>query len=589
MPHTLLHSTIRFAFATVVLGLITALTPAAVPPNVLLVITDDQGYGDVSSHGNDKLATPNQNRIAAEGARFNRFFVSPVCAPTRASLLTGRYHLRTGVHGVTRTFETMRAGETTLAESFAKAGYATACFGKWHNGAHFPHDPNGQGFEEFVGFCAGHWNNYFDPILQHNQRFVRREGFIIDIFTDDAIAWIEKNKAKPFFCFVPFNTPHSPWQVPDTFYEKFEDTDLTPEEKCAYAMVENIDHNLGRLLTKLDDLKIAENTIVLFMTDNGANSDRYNAGMRGRKGSVHEGGSRVPLFIRWHGKIKAGTVIEPICAHIDLFPTLCTLTGVDSQTSPDRPLDGRNLAPILFGKNEPWPERTLFTFRKDGTAKGTARTGQYRAVKDKRWMLFDMLADPGQKKEIALQNPEVLARLQSEYESTLSDVTTLGFDPIPTEIGHREAPDIRLYGHEAFLHPAQGEGIAYGGKNGFANDFIAHWTDTDSYPAWPIKAVRNATYKVEIGYSCGKDSLGTKIALRVGDATAEATITQIHLPNPIPDQNRTGIKEVPDMIWGRLKLPDLTIPKGTYELRLRAVGKPGEQVMNIKYIRLVED
>ncbi|MFB0554225.1 MAG: sulfatase-like hydrolase/transferase, partial [Phycisphaerae bacterium] len=172
-------------------------------PNVILIITDDQGWGDIHSHGNDKIDTPVMNKLAADGARFDRFFVSPVCAPTRASLLTGRYHLRTGTHGVTRGYENMRSEEVTIAEAIKQAGYATGCFGKWHNGAHYPYNPNGQGFDEFLGFCSGHWNNYFDTTLEHNGRLVKTKGYITDVLTDAAVRFIEKNKDRPFFCYIP--------------------------------------------------------------------------------------------------------------------------------------------------------------------------------------------------------------------------------------------------------------------------------------------------------------------------------------------------------------------------------------------------
>ncbi|OHB85228.1 MAG: hypothetical protein A2V98_26020 [Planctomycetes bacterium RBG_16_64_12] len=183
-------------------------------PNVVLIMTDDQGWGDVRSHGNERIDTPAHDRLASEGARFDRFYVSPVCAPTRASLLSGRYHLRSGVHGVTRAYETMRSEEVTIAEILRSAGYATGCFGKWHNGFHFPYHPNGQGFEEFVGFCGGHWTIYFDTRLEHNGRPIATTGYIAYVLTDVAISFIRTNRDRPFFCYLPYNTPHSPFQVP---------------------------------------------------------------------------------------------------------------------------------------------------------------------------------------------------------------------------------------------------------------------------------------------------------------------------------------------------------------------------------------
>ena len=346
---------------------------AADRPNVLLILTDDQGWGDLSMHGGP-LATPQLDRLAAEGAQFERFYVSPVCAPTRSSLLTGRYHWRTGVHGVTRGQENMRSDEATIAEIFSRSGYATGCFGKWHNGASYPLDPVGQGFDRFVGFCAGHWNNYFDTTLRDSRRLptgrvqsrmVPTDGYITDVLTDAAIGFIQRQAGRPFLCYVPYNAPHWPPQVPDRFYDKFAARpELDPKEKAAYAMVENIDENVGRLLKKLDEHGLADNTIVVFVTDNGANSDRWDGEMRGAKGSIHEGGIRVPCFVRWPGKVDAGRVIGTAAMHIDLLPTLAGLCGVDVDAVPAAgPRDGIDLSRLLLGKTDSLPSRQLITSR----------------------------------------------------------------------------------------------------------------------------------------------------------------------------------------------------------------------------------
>lgn len=378
---------------------------AADRPNVVLIMTDDQGFGDIRSHENPNINTPVLDKLAADGARFERFFVSPVCAPTRASLLTGRYHLRTGTHGVTRGEENMRSEEVTVAEAFKAAGYATGCFGKWHNGRHYPMHPNGQGFDAFIGFCAGHWNNYFSTQLEHNGKPFTSDGYIADVLTNYAMSFIDKHRSEPFFCYVPYNTPHSPWQVPDEYYDRYKGKGLDEKAHCAYAMCENIDHNVGRLLKKLDDLKLADNTIVLFLTDNGPNSNRYNGGMKGRKGSAHEGGVRVPLFVRWPKAIKPGTIIKENAMHIDLFPTLVELCDIPMPKT--QPQDGISLKPLLLKDPDYTPvDRSLFTFRtRGGTVKyGAVRTNRWRAVKYNKWELYDMQADPGQEKNIARQD-----------------------------------------------------------------------------------------------------------------------------------------------------------------------------------------
>ncbi len=307
-------------------------------PNIVIILTDDQGWGDLSLNGNVNLLTPRIDSLACDGAQFDRFFVCPVCAPTRAEFLTGRYHPRGGVHGVTTGAERLNLDEKTIADAFKAAGYATAAFGKWHNGTQYPYHPNARGFDEFFGFCSGHWGLYFDPELEHNGRIVRGKGYITDDLTDHALGFIEQNRERPFFCYLACNTPHSPFQVPDRFYGKFKDApiqmraqDPAKEEldktRCVLAMCENIDWNVGRVLDKLDQMKLAENTIVIYFSDNGPNSWRWNGGMKGRKASTDEGGLRVPFVVRWPGRIDAGKRIPQIAGAIDLLPTLTALAA----------------------------------------------------------------------------------------------------------------------------------------------------------------------------------------------------------------------------------------------------------------------
>jgi arylsulfatase A-like enzyme len=243
-------------------------------PNVVIFLADDSGWGDYSFNGNSNLKTPNIDGLAARGATFDRFYVSSVCAPTRAEFLTGRYHSRGGVRGVSTGQERLNTDEKTIADAFHAAGYATGAFGKWHNGSQWPYHPNARGFDEYYGFTSGHWGEYFDPPLEHNGRPVRGNGYIADDLTDHAIQFIERQRGKPFFCYLPFNTPHSPWAVPDGFWQRFKDnpialraTDASKESldetRCALAMMENLDWNIGRVLKRLDELKLTENTIVI--------------------------------------------------------------------------------------------------------------------------------------------------------------------------------------------------------------------------------------------------------------------------------------------------------------------------------------
>ena len=390
-------------------------------PNIVILLADDQGWGDLRVHGNPNLETPNIDSLARDGALFERFYVCAVCAPTRAEFLTGRYHLRGGVLGVSTGQERLDLDERTIAEAFRAAGYATGAFGKWHNGSQWPYHPNARGFEEYYGFTSGHWGEYFDPPLEHNGQPVRGQGYVADDFTDQALAFIEQNRERPFFCYVPYNTPHSPFAVPESYWQRFrtkpitqrategsqEDLDVT---RCALAMCENLDWNVGRVLRRLEELKLADNTIVLYFTDNGPNSWRWNGGMKGRKGSTDEGGVRVPLLMRWPAKIKAGARISPIAGAIDLLPTLISLAGIERVG--DRPLDGQDLSPLLLGTAQDWPDRMIFSH---WNGKVSVRTQQYRL--DERGALFDMVTDPGQQTDVASQHSDVAAKLVQAVEA----------------------------------------------------------------------------------------------------------------------------------------------------------------------------
>lgn len=591
VPSILIKPKFMCACLTLIVGsLFFANAVFAKSPNVLLIITDDQGFGDVASHGNSEIQTPVHDRLASEGVRFDRYYVSPVCAPTRAALLTGRYHPRTSVHGVTRGHEVMRDDEVTIAEVLKANGYSTGAFGKWHNGESYPHHPNGQGFDEFIGFCAGHWNNYFDTPLERNGEVFQSEGFIIDTLTDYAIDWIQKqNEAnQPWFCYLPYNTPHTPWQVPEKFWKKYQGKGLESTTACAYAMVENIDFNMGRLLASIDEMQQRENTIVVFMTDNGANTDRFNAGMRGRKGSNHEGGTRVPLFIRYPNVIPEGLKVKEISAHIDILPTLVELTG--SNSIPTKPLDGKSLVPLIHKQtgsvNKIWPERTLFTVWK---GKGAARTQKWRAVDGGKsgWILFDMQNDPDETKNVAEKNSQVLNELVKSYEQWWAEVSTEGFDPIPTVIGHSDRPETLLSAHYAYLEPAQGQGISYQGANGWANDYVTNWTSAEAYAQWPVEVVNPGQYEVSIDYIADEEAVGSVLQVELAGQKAFVKVKDVHNPPVIPSPDRIPRKEVYAKEWNRLKVGMLNVEQtGTFDLRLKGLSKPGKQFPEIKTIIL---
>ena len=425
------------ALCSFLLGAGSALA-AVTPPNIVVFLADDAGWGDYGINGNQLARTPNIDSIGREGAQFDRYFVCSVCAPTRAEFLTGRYHSRGGVRGVSTGLERLNTDEKTIADAFKARGYATGAFGKWHNGSQWPYHPMARGFDEYYGHSAGHWGEYFDPPLEHNGRMIRERGYIVDLCTDRSLAFIEQNRAKPFFCYIPFTTPHSPWAAPEKNWRNFKDKPLVqfatdPDQenadhtRCALAMLENQDENVGRVLRKLDQLGLRENTIVLYFSDNGPNSFRWTGGMKGRKGSTDEGGLRSPLLLRWPGKIKPGTMVREIAGAIDLLPTLTSLAGVPRVGN--KPLDGSDLSPLLLGRKAAWPERRLFSHQ---NGQVSVRTPQYRL--DSRGALYDMIADPGQTKDVAAAQPNIANTLQRAVVAWRQDVLgTIAAPVVPAE------------------------------------------------------------------------------------------------------------------------------------------------------------
>ncbi len=568
------------------------------PPNILLVMTDDQGWGDIRAHGNPLIETPTLDLLAGQGARFDRFLVSPVCAPTRASLLTGRYHLRTGTAWVTGGLEAMRASEVTIAEVLKEAGYATGCFGKWHNGAQYPRHPNGQGFDTFVGFCGGHWNNYFDTILERNGEEFRTEGYITDALTNEAIQFIEEHQHEPFFCYIPYNTPHSPDQVPDQFFQKYKDRGSEDKLASVYGMVENIDQNLDRLLQTLEQLNLAENTIVLFLTDNGANSNRYDGFMRGQKGSVHEGGVRVPLFIRWPGKIAPGTTVSQLSAHIDLMPTILELTGVRTPESVSRKFDGVSLVPLLDGYEPEWPDRMIFThqYRRPtglSPAPGSVRSQRYRYVREGGTaQLYDMVSDPTESRNLAEELPSITEEFATAYDRWFDDVSSTGIGPFPIPVGHPQRDTTELPAQDARLSGS----VRFWATAGWANDWITNWDDTDDRIDWEIEVIEPGDYDLILKYTCPEANLGAQVEGQVGDQKTQGTVLVAHDPEPIPSPDRlprgrrnkdghwTG--EAFEKEWMTLKLGTLKLPQGEHQLTLRATEVPGLGVLDLKGVIL---
>lgn len=580
----ILKSTILIALLTATSGVVFAATR----PNIVIFLADDSGWGDYSISGNTQVRTPNIDSIARGGATLDRFYVCAVCSPTRAEFLTGRYHPRTGVRGVSTGQERLNTDEKTLADAFKAVGYATGAFGKWHNGSQWPYHPNARGFDEYYGFTSGHWGEYFDPPLEHNGRPVRGKGYVADDFTSRAIAFIEKNREKPFLCYVPFNTPHSPWAVPEEYWQRFKDKPLTQratddvrenldQTRCALAMMENLDANVGRVLKRLDDLKLSENTIVIYFSDNGPNGHRWTGGMKGTKGTVEEGGVRSVFFLRWPaGGIKAGTVVKEIAGAIDLLPTLTAMTGV--KRLGEKPIDGHDLSPLLRGQSVAWRERMIFSHQNGNVS---ARSQQYRL--DNRGALFDMLADPGQTKNIASDKPDIAAQMTKAVADWRAEVLPTSKEDRPYPVGFAEFPRTPL--------PAR-DGLPHGGIKRSAAapncSYFVNWTSLDDKMTWDIDVNTTGDYGVEILYTCPVTDAGSTIELEFNGRKLSGPVTPGWNPPLYTNQDtiarppgESKMKEFRALALGTLRLE-----KGRGLLTLRAQKIPGQSVMDVRQINL---
>jgi len=564
-------------------------------PNVVVFLADDAGWGDYSHSGNRMVSTPNIDRIAQEGATVERFFVCPVCSPTRAEFLTGRYHPRGGVHGVSTGEERLNLDERTVADAFVAAGYATGAFGKWHNGSQWPYHPMARGFGEYFGHTSGHWGEYFDAPLEHNGRMISTTGYIVDVCTDQALRFISANRERPFFCFVPFTTPHSPWAALAEDWARFKDRPLTQtateaksevadQTRCALAMVENQDRNVGRVLARLQELGLSNDTIVLYFSDNGPNSNRWNGGMKGKKGSTDEGGIRSPLFIRWPPHIAAGSVVKPIAAAIDLSPTLLALTGVPRVG--DKPLDGRDLSPLLMRQAATWPDRLLFT---TWSGKVSVRSQTHRLDADGR--LYDLSADPGQTTPLNQREPELAKHLHDAVAAWRTEVFAdkpakvkgRSVDQRPIAVGHREFPITML--------PAR-DGEPQGGIKRSSTapncSYFVNWTSADDAMRWNITVVTPGRYQVVIDYTCPLADVGSTVDLTFGAAKLSGTVTpgwdpplnttQDTIPRPAAESQMKPFKP--------LDLGVLTLPVGSGDLVLSASRIPGRSVMDVRRVTL---
>jgi len=559
-------------------------------PNVIVILTDDQGWGDLSVHGNTNISTPNIDRLASQGMAFDRFYVCPICSPTRAEFMTGRYNPRTGVKSASRGEERMDLDETTIFEDFKAAGYQTASFGKWHNGMQPPYHPNARGIDEYYGFCSGHWGHYYSPMLEHNGQIVTGEGFVIDDFTSRAMKYIEKHKEESFFVYLPYCTPHSPMQVPDRWWDKFANHDLPlrarkdqqenlPHARAALAMCENIDWNVGRLLEKLDDLEIANNTIVIYFSDNGPNGYRWNGDMKGKKGAVDEGGVRSPFFIRWPEKIKAGGKTDTISGSIDLKPTLLDLAGISDTGA--LPMDGVSLKSLLFEDTESWPDRLYVNHFKGKTS---VRNQRFRL--GFKGGLYDMQNDPGQRFDVRNKFPKVYRELTAAGEKFDREVVgelPQGKDERPFTIGHPDFAFTQLPARDAI---ATGD-IQRSGKAPNCS-YYTNWTNEKDTISWNADVQIEGEYQAHVYYTCSEDDLGTVLKLSCGDSAITREVTVANDPPRVgaesdrsPRRSESLVKEFVPLNLGVIRLK-----KGKRPLVLSALEIPGKQSIEMRLIML---
>ncbi len=412
-------------------------------PNVILIMTDDQGYGDLSCHGNPILKTPNIDKLYDDGIRLTDFHVSPFCTPTRAALMTGNHPGYTGAFRTSSGRSMMHPDEKTMANLFADAGYATGMIGKWHLGDNAPHRPQDRGFHEVlwhrcgaIGQASDYWgNDYFDDTYERNGVFEKFEGYCTDVWFREAMSFVDRNKKKPFFLYLPLNAPHGPYRVPEEWAEPYKGNNQEHNPNF-YGMIANIDYNMGVFRAYLEEQGLGENTIFIFMTDNGTSAGAkfkgldsepikgYNAGMRGKKSSVYDGGHHVPFFIYWpQGGLTGGKDIETLAAHIDVLPTLADLCNIDVPEMYD--VDGVSLKPLLDGSTKEL-ERKHHVVQYHGGAYGKAMppgplaysvvlTEQWRLVNSDGQFLYNIKEDPAQRNDVAELHPEVLKQLRERY------------------------------------------------------------------------------------------------------------------------------------------------------------------------------
>ena len=557
-------------------------------PNVVLIMTDDQGWWHLGIHGNSLIETPTMDRLAREGVRLTNFYGSPVCTPSRACLLTGRHYQRTGALDHVLDRDPLRTEEVTVAEIFHDHGYRTALIGKWHLGRYMKYHPMNRGFSEFFGFWQyGFINHYFDSDeLFHNRNAITTTGYVTDVLTDQAIEFIRLNSHRPFFLYLPYNAPHLPHLVPDAYIKKYLSKGLPFEVARLYGMITSLDDNLARLLKAIDDQGIRKRTIIIYTSDHGGIDTYFRAGLRGGKGSVYEGGVRVPFIARWPGRFSENTVVESEAQHIDILPTLCELAGIALPIQ--LALDGKSITSLLITGHGASPHRYVYHqwHRISGPRAGVERraildiqTG-YKLVtvhpedlnldfdqlerepvnSSAQWELFDLRSDPGEKQDLSRKHPEIVVKLQRRYEDWYVHVSrSQDSRMVPIEVGRRdENPvDISLLWAEPV-----GKELQFTFRH-YAGDSFDHWSNVKDCLRWNIDVIEEGLYDVMLEYGCHIKDAGSRVAVTACGSRLEHVV-----------QTTGG-----GTIYRRFAIGSLLLKRGSTPLEIAPISIVGRELM----------
>ena len=538
---------------------VTHSTPAAAP-NVLIILTDDQGFSDLGFYGNPSLETPNLDTLARESVRLEDFLAAPTCSPTRAALMTGQHEFKVGITHTISGRSLLKLDVPTLPEHFKAAGYRTGIFGKWHLGETFPSRPQDRGFDEVfihlgggIGQTPDYWGNtYFDPHIHHNGTWTATTGYCTAVFSQAAWQWIDNGSASPWLAYLSLNTPHTPLQVDDKLAKKYLDKGLPKSQARFYAMIDDLDREVGELLQKLEDTGQSDHTIVLFMGDNGSakgghpNELEYNAGLRGTKASPYQGGVRVPCFIRWPaGKIAGGRAIDTLASMIDIFPTLAELAGIPLDA--DTPTDGRSLVRLLDDTMDAqWAERTVVT-HVGRWPNGQAKTHKHKgsAIRNERFTLvngnalYDLENDSGEQNDVSKDYPEAFQTLTKQYNQWWSVVRPLAEDVPPITVGSAAAPVSHLTCMDWGASGLEGTGDRYPPWNQNYVQELAKGNALEHitpFGAWTVRFARSGTYRITLRTLPEQAPL-SEARLKAG--SAKLLLGKTILTKPIPEGTRT--------------------------------------------------